>query len=180
MNQNPVRIAVASTNPVKIEAARLGFERAFPHWVLQVQGVSVRLDTPDQPIGDEVTYQGAVRRMQALKEVAAEYSFFVGIEGGVERRPHGYDSFAWIVLGDARRQAASRTGTFYLPPAVCRLLDEGLELGDADDQVFGRTQSKQQGGAIGLLTHNQITRTHLLAESVFLALIPFQNPALFQ
>lgn len=175
-----VNIAVASLNPVKIEAARLGFEQAFPEWALHMQGFSVSIATPDQPIGDDVTYQGAVQRMQALKQLAQGYTYFVGIEGGVVKHSCGYDSFAWIVLGDMQHQYSSRTGTFHLPPAVCELLDDGLELGDADDRVFGRTLSKQEGGAIGLLTHNRINRTQLLAESVFLALIPFQNPALFQ
>jgi hypothetical protein len=36
---------------------------------------------------------------------------------------------------------------------VCRLVrDEGLELGHADDLVFGRTNSKTTNGACGLLT----------------------------
>ncbi len=174
-------IAVASTNPVKLAAARNGFGLAFPSLSQQVQGYSLVTNTPDQPLSDLATYQGAMLRLSLLRTQVPEAHYWVGIEGGVERQTNGgYDSFAWIVLGDSQRQYASRTATFSLPPAVCQLLDEGLELGDADDRVFGRTQSKLVNGAVGLLTGDRITRTDLLSQSVFLALIPFQNPALFQ
>jgi inosine/xanthosine triphosphatase len=181
MPANSVNIAVASTNPVKIEAARRGFQQAFPKQTLLVQGFSVSANTPDQPIGDRQTYQGACSRIAALQQAAPDFTFFVGIEGGVEKDAEdGYASFAWIVLGNGRQQYTSRTATFPLPPAVCRLLDEGLELGDADDRVFGCSQSKLVNGAVGLLTADRISRTDLLAQSVFLALIPYQNQALFQ
>jgi non-canonical (house-cleaning) NTP pyrophosphatase len=56
---------------------------------------------------------------------------------------------------------------------------QGKELGEADDQVFGRHNSKQQEGAIGLLTGRVIDRTALYEEAVVMALIPFKNPTLF-
>jgi inosine/xanthosine triphosphatase len=174
-------IAVASTNPVKLAAARMGFLRAFPTQSITIQAFSPKIDTPAQPIGDMETYQGAMQRVGMLRTRFPDAAFWVGIEGGVEKRLHGgYDSFAWIIVEDTGQQSSSRTSTFPLPPAVCRYLDQGMELGDADDRVFGRSQSKQQQGAVGLLTKNQITRTDLLAQSVFLALIPFQSPDLFK
>ena len=52
----------------------------------------------------------------------------------------GLECFAWVVVqapGGATSQA--RTATFPLPPAISELmLRDGLELGDADDAVFGR------------------------------------------
>ncbi len=54
--------------------------------------------------------------------------------------------------------------------------NQGLNLGDADDQVFRRTNSKQGSGAVGLLTDDVVTRTTLYEQAVILALIPFKNP----
>jgi non-canonical (house-cleaning) NTP pyrophosphatase len=73
----------------------------------------------------------------------------------------------------------SQTGKFYLPPPVAELIHQGMELGQADDIVFGRSNSKQEDGAIGLLTKNVIDRTHLYEHAVILALVPFRNKNLY-
>ncbi len=73
----------------------------------------------------------------------------------------------------------SRTGTFRLPEPVARLVREGRELGEADDVVFGRSNSKQEEGAVGLLTGNVIDRAALYEHAVILALAPFKNPDLY-
>lgn len=56
---------------------------------------------------------------------------------------------------------------------------EGKELGEADDLVFGQTNSKQANGAVGILTDNVLTRTTFYEPAVILALIPFKNPELY-
>jgi non-canonical (house-cleaning) NTP pyrophosphatase len=63
-----------------------------------------------------------------------------------------------------------------LPPKVAELIAGGMELGPADDQVFGRTNSKQAGGAIGLLTDDVVTRSDYYTEAIIFALVPFKNP----
>jgi non-canonical (house-cleaning) NTP pyrophosphatase len=72
-----------------------------------------------------------------------------------------------------------RTGTFLLPPAVAELIRQGKELGAADDIVFGRLNSKQDNGAVGLLTDDVIDRAQLYEHAMILALIPFKNKALY-
>jgi len=54
-----------------------------------------------------------------------------------------------------------------------------MELGLANDIVFSKLNSKQKCRAVGLLTHNKITRTELYKDAVILALIPFINPGLY-
>jgi non-canonical (house-cleaning) NTP pyrophosphatase len=72
----------------------------------------------------------------------------------------------------------ARTATFYLPQEVITLVQRGIELGHADDMVFGRSNSKQQNGSVGLLTEDVITRLTYYSHAVVLALIPFKNEAL--
>jgi non-canonical (house-cleaning) NTP pyrophosphatase len=69
-----------------------------------------------------------------------------------------------------------RTGTFFLPDKVARLVREGKELGEANDIVFDKENSKQVNGAIGLLTGDIIDRTQLYQHGVLMALVPFRNP----
>lgn len=85
-------------------------------------------------------------------------------------------AFAWIVITSRGRVGQARTATFFLPDAVAELVRQGQELGQADDIVFDRTNSKRQEGAVGLLTGNVIDRTQLYAHAVVLALIPFRHP----
>jgi inosine/xanthosine triphosphatase len=56
---------------------------------------------------------------------------------------------------------------------VARLVRSGVELGVADDRVFGRSNSKQQDGAVGLLTRGIVTRTDYYEHALLLALVPF-------
>ncbi|HRF97359.1 MAG TPA: DUF84 family protein, partial [Aggregatilineales bacterium] len=76
------------------------------------------------------------------------------------------------------RGGHARTATFILPDEVAKHVKLGLELGDADDIVFGRSNSKQQNGSVGLLTNDRIDRAGYYSPAVVLALIPFINPSL--
>lgn len=177
------RVAVASGNPVKAEACRLGFERAFPRRRFRVEGVAVDVDVPDQPMGDEETRRGARLRAREAARLAPDAAFWVGIEGGVAPLT-GDDrlfAFAWVVVRESasRRRGESRTAAFELPPAVAARVRAGEELGVADDQVFGRTDSKRAGGAVGLLTRGAMDRAELYAGAVLLALAPFLRPEHF-
>ena len=90
------------------------------------------------------------------------------------------EAFAWVVVKTKEnRFGKGRTGTFFLPPRVAELIKQGKELGDADDIVFGRTNSKQENGAVGILTDNVVDRAKYYTEAVVLALIPFKNKQLY-
>jgi inosine/xanthosine triphosphatase len=171
-------IVVASTNPVKIQAALDGFRRMFPNEEFQARGVAAASGVSDQPMSDAETLQGARNRAAAARSAAPEVDFWVGIEGGVEDQARGLEAFAWIVIADRQRAGKSRTATFTLPEEIARLVRQGVELGDADDQVFGRSNSKQQNGSVGILTGDVIDRAVYYAQAVILALIPFRNPEL--
>lgn len=62
---------------------------------------------------------------------------------------------------------------------IIELIKEGKELGEADDIVFQRNNSKQENGAVGILTGDVVDRTKCYTEAVILALIPFKNVNLY-
>ena len=50
-----------------------------------------------------------------------------------------------------------------------------MELGEANDRVFAAVNSKQAGGAFGLLTAGEYTRESVYTQTLFIALVPFVN-----
>ena len=90
------------------------------------------------------------------------------------------EAFAWIVINGKDISGKAQTSTFQLPPKIVELINQGVELGHADDLVFKRNNSKQGNGAVGILTHDIIDRVEYYRHAVILALIPFVNSELYQ
>ena len=131
-------------------------------------------------MSDADTFLGAENRVKKALLQFSDYDFYVGIEGGVEDSVSGLMAFAWIVISNGEKIGKARTASFFLPPEVAKLVHQGMELGDADDIVFSKKNSKQQNGAIGLLTNDLITRKSLYLPAVQMAFIPFLNPELYR
>lgn len=172
-------VVVASTNPVKVLAVQHGFSHMFPAQVFEYQTISVPSGVSDQPCTDEETLTGALNRSLAAQQSLPQANFWVGVEGGVEWHGEEMAAYAWIVIRSNELTGKSRTGVFFLPSRVAELVRQGKELGEADDIVFGRSNSKQENGAVGLLSGNVLDRAQLYGQAVILALIPFKNPHLY-
>ena len=172
-------ITVASLNPVKLNAAIAGFQQMFPARNYHVKGVSVPSGVPDQPTSLSQTMEGARNRAENARAARPDSDYWVGIEGGIEDSPLGMTCFARVhVLGRDGIDGLGQTAVFYLPQEVAELVRGGLELGAADDRVFGRDNSKQANGAIGLLTDDLVDREAYYTHAVIMALVPFKNRAL--
>lgn len=174
-------VIIASKNSVKIAAVKAAFTRVFSDQIFDFQGVSVPSGVADQPMTSDETYLGAVNRARNAQENMPSAEYWVGIEGGVELQDQSDQSdpsllcFAWIVIVSKDHMTKAQTSVFELPTKVSKLVQGGMELGAADDLVFGKSNSKQETGAVGLLTKDLITRTSYYTEATILALIPFMN-----
>jgi len=155
-----IKIVVASRNPVKMEAVKEGLS-VFLNTEIEIHGVTVQSGVPDQPMGNAETLQGAEIRVENAQVQYPGYDYYVGVEGGVEDTQSELMAFAWIVISNGKKTGKARTASFFLPLEVARLVHQGMELGDADDIVFAKSNSKQQNGAIGLLTKDVISRKTL-------------------
>ena len=189
-----LRVAVGSTNDVKISAVTSVFTRAFPDVQLYVCAIGVESGVPSQPTTERETQCGAVQR---AREAAAQAThcfegnakFSVGIEGGirevqVKSRDGSVQStmecFAWTAVRcHDDRWGLSRTASVELPPVVSKLLREGKELGDAIDKTFNLRDSKRADGAVGALTRGLMNRTDYYEHALVLALVPFLNAHLY-
>lgn len=174
-----MKIILASKNPVKSTAVLNAFRRMFPRGAFDLTPVSIPSGVERQPVSDLETFRGASNRAHGAAKVMPQADFWVGIEGGISDHDGEMNAFAWVVILSNGQMGKSRTGTFFLPRKVAELVRQGRELGEADDIVFGQTNSKQQSGAVGLLTENIVDRTALYEQAVVLALVPFKNPDLY-
>ena len=174
MSSAKLKIAVASFNPVKLGAVESAFKTQFPDAEIQLMPVSVDSGVSDQPMSDEETRCGAHNRVRNAMVQLPDVDYWVGLEGGLDTYDGKLMASAWMAIGNrARKISEARTPTLPLPPAVQKLVDDGLELGDANDLVFSKVNSKQGGGAFGLLTDGLYTRESVYSQAVTLALIPF-------
>ena len=171
-----MKIAVASRNPVKIGATREAFEALFPDTELEMIPVDIESGVKDQPESDAETRAGARMRAGRASEASPDADYWVGLEGGVEIVDDQLLAFAWMAIkGSNGHMVESRSATLPLPPAVKELMDNGMELGEANDRVFSTVNSKQGGGAYGLLTDGRYTRESIYTQTLIIALTPFVN-----
>lgn len=177
------KIVVASTNPTKIRAALHGFQAMFANEAVELVTMSVPSGVSAQPLSDAETLLGATQRAQAARTAYPQADYWFGIEGGIEAIGDEMIAFAWVVVQAVSSPTLSgrgKTGCFFLPPAVVELVKAGKELGEADDLIFQRVNSKREDGAVGLLTGQVMDRAELYRSAVILALIPFRNPSLYR
>ena len=177
-----MRVLVGSANPVKIAAVRDAFEPCFPGAV--VEGIEASSGVPAQPVGEEETFAGAENRARTLLRHNAERSlgaaFCVGLEGGIAEYHARWFAFGVICIADAAgRLGFGVSPLFELPPGVVDDLLGGSELGHVMDRLAGEHNTKQRGGAVGILTGGRITRRELYAQGVAMALIPFLNEGMY-
>lgn len=170
------KVIIASKNPVKINATEQAFEDVFTDG-FEFEGVSTDSLVSDQPLSNKETLQGAANRLKNIKHLKADY--YVSIEGGIDLLDNNYEAFAWVIVSNSTKISKAKTATFPLPLKISNLIKQGYELGEADDIVFNRSNSKQKNGAVGILTDNLINRTDYYKHAMILALIPFTNSKLY-
>eukprot|EP00798_Chlamydomonas_sp_ICE-L_P029282 gene29282-12525_t len=176
-------ITICSKNPAKTQAVEAALKTTFPQYSFALHPVSSDSGVPDQPVGNEETLRGALNRVRSASEVIppASSALIVAIEGGVEWLEDELHCFAWVVVESSSTGAISkaRSASFMLPRALSELVKQGMELGEADDKVFQRTNSGQGSGTVGQLSGGLITRSLYYKHAAVLALLPFLNPDLY-
>ncbi|MBN2884490.1 DUF84 family protein [Patescibacteria group bacterium] len=174
-------IIVASLNPVKIEAARQCFERAFPEQEFIVSGVAAKSGVSDQPLSNEETKRGASNRLESAKLLSPGADFYMAFEGGVEDVDGVMEEFAWaLIISQDGKRGEARSASFIVPAQLRKMvIEQGLEMGNANDLLFNLKNSKQAGGVVSGLTNGIINRTDYYVHMGTFALLPFIHPELY-
>jgi inosine/xanthosine triphosphatase len=132
-----------------------------------------------QPMSSAETLLGADNRLHnlqlQLQQQQQPADFYVAIEAGLDDGM----TFAWMRITDGKRDGRARSASLQLPAVAVQRLQQGDELGDVMDDLFGTQNIKQAGGAIGLLTQHKLSRSSVYQQALILALIPFLSPDWF-
>ena len=175
-----MRVHVGSGNPVKREAVRRVFARAFPDERLEVELVPVASGVPPQPVDEQVA-RGAVTRARAALR-GADYG--VGIEAGLIHHPelklHFDVQFCAIVDRRGWLTVGHGPGFVYPPQVLERVLKGGETVGRAMEALTGIERIGHKMGAIGFLSRGLLDRTQLTEQAVLMALLPRLRPDLYQ
>lgn len=172
-------IAVGSTNPTKIGAVKIAFEKVFPNEKWDITGVAVSSGVSNQPMHDSESIQGATTRAKkALKELKADFG--VGLEGGLHKIDDKWFETGWaVVINKDGKLGVGSSIRMETPKSFIDLIEQGHELGTATDIIFKRKNSKQQEGFFGIMTHGHIDRANGYADGIVAALARFLHKDLF-
>lgn len=174
-----MRIALGSTNPVKIEATRQAFSEFFTN--IQVIPVDVESGVNAYPMTREETLQGAINRMEAASKLLPNVDFSVGIEGGSEYL-QGYTLVrTLVVVSDGKRVGVGGSAAYESPEEVLERVDpsDDENCKNVVDQVYGKKDVLKSLGGIGVLTLNRIPRTEATRDAVICALARFVSSKIY-
>jgi inosine/xanthosine triphosphatase len=166
-----MKIAIGSTNPVKIRAVRNVVSKIYPH--AEIVALDVPSGVPGQPRGDKQTRRGAVNRARAVRK-ATRADWGVGLEAGIIVNEFGVMTCAWCAIVDrAGRVGICGSTNMLLPDEVAVRVKAGAELGEAMDAFANIRDVKRKMGAIGVLTRGLSSRQRAYEYILTLAVVRF-------
>ena len=173
-----VKVAVGSTNPVKVEAVRRVWRLIGD---AEIVAVGVESGVPSQPRGMGETYRGALNRaVAARRATGADYG--VGIEAGLVEAPTptGWADVQVAVVVDAHGVVGVGFSPAFEPPRVwLDRLSRGETLGAVAEARLSRRDIGRVLGVIGYLTRGAVTRLELTYYAVLMAVLPLLEESLY-
>jgi len=175
-----MKVIVGTRNPIKINSVVQAFTKVWPNEVWDVMGSDVKSGVSSQPLSDEETIKGAINRARAALNSIADGEYGVGIEGGLNQINDTWFDCGWVVVVNRDNlEGYGSSARVVTPPKMMSFINQGMELGEVVDQVFGTHNAKQKEGHFGLMTNNIITRESGYVDGVVMALVRFIHPYLF-
>jgi non-canonical (house-cleaning) NTP pyrophosphatase len=169
----------------------------------EVVGAEVESGVCHTPASSGELMRGARQRAEALVHLAKaqgeSWTFFVGLEGGLEvldeegeapgKKEKTRDAAAgrrrvflesWAYVTDGQRGYYGRSGGIELPEALAQeVLENGTELAVAIDKFAGEVGIRDGQGAWGVLSANLISRQEAFRVAVIAAFAPFYNAKMY-
>jgi len=166
-----VKVAVGSTNKVKVDAVRNIFTQAFG--LVEVQAVETEQSVGRQPL-EVKTIEGAIQRARQAIQLA-DADIGVGVEAGLfyNKTLDKYLDIQYCAIVDSSgRMTVGHGPGFEYPPEVVEAVLAGATVGDTMSDITGIERIGHTTGSIGYLSDGLIDRTSLTEIAVLMALIP--------
>lgn len=181
MHNSKITLVIASENKAKVMGLTRAFYAMFPegtHTIIQSAAPS---GVSEQPKTEYETIKGALNRLEFIKNEYPEADYYMSMEAGVIKLPGMVEEIGYVYVykkGDERPYHA-QIPRFEVPTNVAIEVRNGLEMGLANDKVFGRVDSKQSGGVVGEVTDGLVTRTNIIQIAAVIALGQMKNNHLY-
>ena len=170
--KRPLKVAVGSVNPNKVDAVKSVLSEFYDDMV--VQGIGVDTGVPEQPFNED-TVKGAVNRARRALKGWEDADIGVGIEAGLilETVTGKYYDVQYCAIMDRTGWTTIGHGPgFYYPKKVMSHVSEGKSIGQSMKDAYGEDDIGYRQGAIGFLTNGHYTRKMLSENAVFMAFVP--------
>ncbi len=171
-------VAIGSKNPTKIRPVRKIFKKYFKD--ISIESYEVSSGVSDQPLSEDEIYEGALNRAKEVLKKAPDAEYGVGIEGGIVENSFGINEKSIVVIADRKGNiGVGISAALFLPRKVTRHIDEGKNLTQAIDSVFGTKDVGKGIGAYGTFTKGVVTRASGMEHAIAFALSRFLHKELF-
>lgn len=194
-------LAVASENPIKWSASKNSFQDVYfpeqagilseavyffkevvdPHEI-RVHGFDIPSGVSSQPMNEKETHRGAMNRMATLRATCPDADYYVSMEGGVIDHGQYMEEIGYVMVAERGSDDVfyAQVSRFEVPVETANLIRQGMEMGDANDRVFGKENSKQGGGMIGEVTNQLVPRERLYYNAAIIAWSSMNNKHLYK
>ena len=179
-----MKITVGSKNQTKLAAVKEAialYPALFPD--ARVEGVDITIPEFGHPKSIEETMRGAQERAKAAFR-DCDYSF--GLEGGLIKVPGSRTGFMetnFCVIYDGKQFYYGLGPSFEWPKKVTEVILSGKGDASAAFKQLGLTSHEKQGavagGNLGALTKGRVPREEQVKQSIMMALIQLEHPALY-
>jgi len=177
----PLKILLASSSAIKIDATRKAFQELFPKHFVEVVSIKAKSEINEQPVGHDETLKGAMNRLKNAKNASQDhFDFTVAIENGIF--PATYlTTTTWFDVGIVVVANAIGKESFSVSTAVqvpSHLVEEAMKKGFATT-TFGsvlkqKNNSVDENDPHRYLTNNLFCRESLLISTIKTAVCQLQ------
>jgi inosine/xanthosine triphosphatase len=172
-----MKIAVGSTNPLKIGAVKSVAAKLFPG--ASVEGIAVDSGVGRNPLTDAETLAGAVARAKASR-AGAGAEIGVGLEGGLTELNRRCYTCVWCAVDTGDGILTGGGVHIPVPRGIARMIRrEGMEMGDAMDRLTLKADTKRTVGFEGIVTRGLIGRLESFEAVLAYTLAPLISPELY-
>ncbi len=173
-----MKVAIGTKNPAKIAAVRQALTAVWPDATFLP--TSVPSGVSDMPMSDAECIAGARNRATAARQLH-DADLGIGLEGGVNPEAAGLMLLGWVIICHRDgREGIACTAKIPLPTAIAQRVLAGEELGPLIGEMMNDPLLRQKGGAAGMLSAGQVSRTDKFAQAVSYALSRFIAPHFYE
>lgn len=165
----------------------------------EIRAIEVPSGVRETPLERAEIRAGAFNRVEALRSLVPEASFWVGLEGGLHAEHAGIDKPAgaaiqpgiaslpggvwlenWACVSNGTAIYFGCGGSIPLPDSIVReVIGRGRSLAEVIDELSGKQDVRSREGTWGILTGGRLIREEVFRRALLNAFVPFYSPVRF-